>query len=403
MINKTAKKVLFITSSSLATNPRLVKNYISLASNGYTCKVIAFEYGDWSDSFSQLIIKEHGIDCLLIPASRRRVLPWLKAVIADKLSKFVVRIYASNYWISVASSKRVYQLLESFKSLNFEMDCIYAHTLPSLYPATKLASKKGVPFVFDVEDYHPEEIIHKSNKDEKNRRISILRNNLPHAKRVTAASPLIGVEVEKLLNWKSGTVSIVNNSFFSNEFILPKMNSGGKVRFVWFSQTISYGRGLELFISAARKYRNEIEIVLIGNIDLNFFEEHVQNNNMFISIKEPMSQIELHKDLSTYDVGLAVELSNLDFNRDICLTNKLFAYLQAGLFLFATDTKAQVEFLSSKSDISCICDQNVISFEENIEKLLNSIDEIRLKKLNRYTQANKYAFEEEAKKLELQF
>ncbi len=43
------------------------------------------------------------------------------------------------------------------------------------------------------------------------------------------------------------------------------------------------------------------------------------------------------------DVGLALEQSN-PINRDICLTNKIFTYLSAGLAIIFSDTAAQTEF-----------------------------------------------------------
>jgi glycosyltransferase involved in cell wall biosynthesis len=41
-----------------------------------------------------------------------------------------------------------------------------------------------------------------------------------------------------------------------------------------------------------------------------------------------------------YDVGLALEQAHV-VNRDLCLCNKLFTYLLAGLALAATDTRGQ--------------------------------------------------------------
>ena len=46
------------------------------------------------------------------------------------------------------------------------------------------------------------------------------------------------------------------------------------------------------------------------------------------------------------DVGLALENKDADVNKDICLTNKFLAYVQAGLYIFATDTFGQNHFLN---------------------------------------------------------
>ena len=57
-------------------------------------------------------------------------------------------------------------------------------------------------FSFDVEDFHPGEVIHIQPEWEKKRRYRIMRTILPSAKFITAASPLIARETESLLNGK---------------------------------------------------------------------------------------------------------------------------------------------------------------------------------------------------------
>lgn len=51
--------------------------------------------------------------------------------------------------------------------------------------------------------------------------------------------------------------------------------------------------------------------------------------------------------LADYDEGLAIEVESNDYNRQICLTNKIFSYLQSGLYILATNTPAQEQFMTS--------------------------------------------------------
>ena len=114
------------------------------------------------------------------------------------------------------------------------------------------------------------------------------------------------------------------------------MQIEGPLRLVWFSQNISAGRGLEYILPPLKKFVGTIELHLFGNLDGAFYEAHLKPmKNVFIH--EPLPQKKLHNNLSNYDVGLALEIAT-DRNRDICLTNKLLAYFQAGLFVFASDT-----------------------------------------------------------------
>lgn len=395
------KKILFITASSIAANPRLVKNYIHYSSKGHKCTIVAFKYGDWTDELSQIIIEKHQMKCILISASRDPFTPWIKAVIMDKISKLMYWLNPSPYWTAVASSKRVYQLLATLNKIDFPVDFIEGHTLAALYPSDYLSKRLNVPFLYDVEDYHPEEIIVDAGIKEKYRRIQLFKNHIPSASLVTSASPLIGKEVEKLLGWKLGRIVPINNSFFSNEFNVPQNDSAsGVVKFLWFSQKITFGRGLELFIESAAPFRTKIELTLIGSLDSQFYNEWIEPNKDFIKVHSPMTQVDLHERLSSYDIGLVIELTSVDLNKDICLANKLFAYLQSGLFLYATDTSGHVLFLKRYPKAGIINKQNVKDFGLGIEKIIESIDFIRGNKNIRYENAKVLAYEEEVKKVE---
>ncbi len=397
------QNILFLTTSSLATNPRLVKNYIYYKSKGYNCKVIAFVYGDWSDKLSDDIIKKYAIDCQLISVSRSPLFSWIEAAIVERLALFINLVIPTEFWTAIASNKRSYLLWRAIRKLDFKIDFIEAHTLAALYPARILSKMTQTPFMFDVEDFHPEELIQKNRVQEKQRRIRILKSHLPAANIVTAASPLIAFYLEQLLDWKKGRVQVINNSFYANEFIQPKLiQEGRKVKFVWFSQKITFGRGLELFIEAAIEYRGEIELTLVGSLDKDFYDNWIQENEDFIKIESPINQLELHKSLAQYDVGLVIELTSVDLNKDICLANKLFAYIQAGLFLFATNTKGQTDFLKDQKSQCVLVDQNVNSFAESIEKIIQSIKVIRLDKENRFSASKKMSYENEVSRIEKQ-
>jgi hypothetical protein len=85
------------------------------------------------------------------------------------------------------------------------------------------------------------------------------------------------------------------------------------------------------------------------------------------------------------DIGLALESKTADFNRDICLTNKILAYAQAGLYIFATDTFGQRDFLNAlnykagqiiASDLSTTFsnfDPSLLDFENKMERWEHAI------------------------------
>lgn len=386
--------VLFITSSCLATNPRLIKNYLYQRSCGHTCKIIGFKFGNWSDEMNDELIKKYDIDCTLIPPTNEIYWKTIVAFCIQKLCSIIYKLIPRLAFVAYASDKKAFLLNMWLKNESFKADVIEAHNLPALYPAFKFSKKWNIPFGFDVEDYHPGEFT--SNISEKNRRFSLFERILPQASFITAASPLIASEVEELLNGSYFKVRTINNSFYSSEFPDVKRGlEGGKLKFVWFSQTVSYGRGLEIFIEAVKYFEDKIELHLIGDVNESFRQEFILPNEKFVFHQAPIVQDKLHSKLSKYDVGLALELSSSDLNREICLTNKLFAYLQSGLFVFATKTKAQSKFFKSKEGFGILVDQTKEGFITGIEQLLNRKAEIVVENKLRYMKAKAFGFENE--------
>src|ERR1700722_4244453 len=72
---------------------------------------------------------------------------------------------------------------------------------------------------------------------------------------------------------------------------------------------------------------------------------------------EPILAERLVREANRYDVGLALE-SDISFNRNICVTNKTFAYLMSRLVLLGTDTEGQKDIFSHFPDASRICRMN---------------------------------------------
>ncbi len=102
---------------------------------------------------------------------------------------------------------------------------------------------------------------------------------------------------------------------------------------------------------------------------------------------------------ATMDIGLALE-QHTPYNRDICLTNKIFTYLQAGNAIILTNTQAQTQFqqeykvgyLCGANDVDNIC--NILKEYKNNIGLLNQQKESNWKLANELLN-----WENESKKL----
>ncbi len=384
-------------------NPRLLKNYLFYRRKGYDCEILAFKLGNWTDQIDIELVEQYDLRVTYLDASRNSMLEWLKTSFLHLFYSYVEHFSKSLKVTSYVSNKRSIQILGHLKKSRSKYDLIEAHTLATLYPAYKYASQMQVPFIFDIEDFHPYEHISANALSERKRREKIMRECLLHADHITTASPLISEKTKELIPQKANQVQTINNSFYQEEFVLvadgEKIPENSKVKLVWFSQYISFGRGLELVVEALQGDHQNFELTLIGSIDQAFADHYRLQEADHIKIIPPLKQLDLHSLLGEFDVGLALELSNRDANRDICLTNKLFAYVQSGLFVLATNTSAQIKFIESHEDFGVLADQHTDAIGNELRSIQENIQAIRESKEKRYHEARALSFDVESQKL----
>ena len=394
------KNFLFISPANLTTNPRLAKELKFAVKQGHIVDFVGFKLGGWSDEVERETISGIHANFHYLSALRKPFFKWFFASLIEKLSQIIYPFFKNSLKIcAYAHSKRSFLLHNYLKKNKNKYDLIIAHVLPTIYPAYKFAKKTKTPFIFDVEDYHPGEHIDKDAENEKKRREFLMSELLPKAHYVTYASPLIREYTLKLLkNYSEKTHLVINNCFSQNEFQF-KENNTEKIKFVWFSQNIAHGRGLELILPEIEKFKDKIEVTLIGNLYRDFYNSFLKKYGDFVKIVPPMPQKQLNLKLSEFDVGLAIELKTADFNRDICLTNKIWAYFQAGLYIFATDTKAQQLFLQEHPEHGIVALNHLNDVERKLVMIIQKIDKIRGDKQKRFEEAKKFSWEVERQKL----
>jgi hypothetical protein len=139
---------------------------------------------------------------------------------------------------------------------------------------------------------------------------------------------------------------------------------------------------------------SQVELHLIGNARNSIIRPSIWKTvALYLELHGPMPQAELHALLSSFDVGLALENKTQDFNRDICLTNKIWAYFQSGLYILATETQAQRQFLSEKPWAGEIMGKD--EKKKRLSWLIENKEQIRKHSQNRFEKAKSYAWEEE--------
>jgi glycosyltransferase involved in cell wall biosynthesis len=393
-----AKSILFITTTSLSANPRILKEIMLAGNNGFEVSFIAFMLDNWSDATDRSYVQNFvGVKAKYLSATKKPLLNWLLSTLVWKGSQWIGRIMPNLLLVNAyAHNKRSFLIYNELKKHTCQYNLVIAHNLGALFPAMCFAKKHQIPFAFDVEDYHPGETC---SPAEKKRREFLMQKLLPHAAYISYASPLIGEHMLKLL--KSDKIPhhfLVNNCFSEKEFELTE-NKPEKVEFVWFSQNIAAGRGLELVVPALYKYKDKVKLVLIGNLYEQFFTDYLSAYADMLHIQEPLPQSDLNRMVCRFDVGLAIEITTTDLNKDIALSNKIFTYAQAGLFILATNTAAQQQFMKEHPVLGHVSEQSPAEMEKAIGYLLENTDKIRNEKKTRFAYAKKLGWENENGKL----
>ena len=183
-------------------NPRIFKELQLAYKLNYEITFVGFKLGNWSDAGDKSIKNEYPtVKFIYLDATRKEYFEWLYFSLMHVFSRILWCFNKSSLRLSaMAHSKRTIPLLKLFKSLQSnKYDLIVAHTLAALYPAAYLAKKNNCNFAFDVEDYHPGEKISTDIDNEKKRREILLQKILPQTTYITAASPLIGSNIERTL------------------------------------------------------------------------------------------------------------------------------------------------------------------------------------------------------------
>ncbi|MCC7379880.1 MAG: hypothetical protein IT255_11000, partial [Chitinophagaceae bacterium] len=360
-------RILFITTLNLATNPRLFKEIKLALDNHFRVEVICFEFENWSYSFNQQLKQQvANAKFNIIPAGRKPFFPWAISVFWEKFYRTIGTFISLPLHLqSMGISRRSSLLVKTLKSINGHFDLVIGHNPGALYPTYYAANKFKAKAAFDVEDYHPGE---GGNKKEQALTFNLMKELLPKMYYVSFAAPLIknkhlqdcGVEGK---NW----ITILNY-FPQNDFVLgDKTKENGKLKLVWFSQNIDYKRGLEQIIPVLDKYKEKVQLTLIGNCKEAFASQYL-SGRPHINVIHPLEQKELHKSMRNFDIGLAIEPGK-DKNNFIALANKLITYFQAGLYILASDTPAHIAFFKEYS-----LHGKAVSLEmENISSVLDQL------------------------------
>jgi hypothetical protein len=243
-------------------------------------------------------------------------------------------------------------------------DLYVGHCLAGLPAAAHAAAARGVPYGFDIEDFHDSETATAARDPVERAAARLLQSRLlPKCRHLTAASPLIAQEYAALYRVKP---DVVLNVFPKRQAPVAPIDPGPitatrPARFYWFSQTIGPGRGLEGVLAVMGRMQTPAELQLRGFVSPSY-ADHLQavarTSGLKLPVKflEPGPAAEMARLAAKADLGLSTEEPPPPLNRDLCLSNKIFVYLLAGIPQLLSLTAAQSAFATGLGDAGLSAD-----------------------------------------------
>jgi len=329
--------VCIVSPGNLASNPRVLKEADALHEAGHAVTAVVCDYTEALRPFDDEIAGRVPWKVVRIarPAGERQVgqAARVLARLATSLGMPApVAVAAAAYGGPVAALRRA--------ASEVPADLYIAHYVAGLAAAAAVARRRGAMLGFDAEDYHAGEgtPFHMSMVR------TIESALLPACRHVTAAAPLIAKAYTAQCRVEPTTVLNVFPLAMAPAQPRPAAVQD-TFKAYWFSQTIGLDRGLQSFIQAMACTRMRVTLDIRGGNRWGHGERLVElarelgigDRVNLLPMAPPEEMVRL---AASYDIGLSLE-TDVSENRRLCLTNKIFTYLLAGVPVLLSDTPAQ--------------------------------------------------------------
>jgi glycosyltransferase involved in cell wall biosynthesis len=336
------KRITVVTAGHLSTCPRMLKAADALSADGHTVRVVATRHEPWATEADVDVRSRRSWPVTTVDYRRGHGSTYWRSGVRYRLASAAAE--------SIGPMRVPYSVVErAFSRVHDELvaaassqpaDLIYGGTTGALSAVSEAARRLGVPYGIDFEDLH-----HAETEGPGAALVDALalRVEAAVAKQAafsTTSSDAMAQEYEKSIGVRPATIH--------NTFPLPmdppplERSERTGLRVYWFSQTIGRGRGLENAIAALGRLGIPCELTIRGRPQPGYLEELFSlaascAGTLRLVHRPPAapdSMIELARE---HDVGLATEPTSL-LNRRVCLSNKAFTYLLAGLAVVISDT-----------------------------------------------------------------
>ena len=329
--------ICIVSPGNLASNPRVLKEADALHEAGYAVTAVVCDYTEALRPFDDEIAGRVPWKVVRVarPAGERQVGQAARGLarLATSLGmRTPVAVAASAYGGPVAALHRA--------ASEVPADLYIAHYVAGLTAAADVARRRGAMLGFDAEDYHAGE----GTPFDMSMVRTIEGALLPACRHVTAAAPLIAKAYAAQCRVEPTTVLNVFPLAMAPAQPRPAAVQD-TFKAYWFSQTIGLDRGLQSFIQAMARTRARVTLDVRGGNRWGHGERLVAlarelgigDRVTLLPMAPPEEMVRL---AASYDIGLSLE-TDVSENRRLCLTNKIFTYLLAGVPVLLSDTPAQ--------------------------------------------------------------
>ncbi len=366
--------ICLITPGHISSCPRLVKEADALLEAGAEVSVVSATYFDPVVALDRRILQSARWKHVEVATHRGLVAAWRrlrsKSLRRSGLAPVNMNLDQAVRLLCPARSTLVQAAVAT------GADFFHAHCLGGLAAAAEAARHRGGAYGFDAEDDHETETDTVMNDPlERAAVATVLHAYLSRAQVLTAASPMIagayrerhGCEMQVVLNaftCPSQPTAARAAGSFSPEH---------PAKLYWFSQTVGAGRGLEQMVDVVGRMKTPARLQLRGFVSANYRQKlaaRAAAARVTLEFLDPGAPGQMVELAAEADVGLSLEQSYPP-NRDICLTNKVFVYLAAGLPQFMSATRAQSAFAGEIGSAAVVGDlSDVAACALTLDRLL---------------------------------
>lgn len=348
-----APRICLVSTAHPVTNPRLVREADALVEAGYRVRVVATRNAAWAEAAEPMFAARAwwpGIAWARIgPFARwpeRQLMRLRRRLLRALVGRRPGLVPALDALALHDAPGQLARLAAAAPA-----DLYIAHNLGALPAAFRAARRHRARLGFDAEDFHRGEL----PPSPENRLVigltcALEQAYIPACDYVTAASEGIGRAYAEALAIPRPVTVLNTFPLHERDAAIPAEGleherRGDGLSLYWFSQTIGPDRGLGDALAAMARLGPGCRLHLRGNwasgYRAQFMAEAqalgVADRVHHLSMVPPA---ELIARAARHDVGLALETGATP-NREIATTNKIFAYLAAGLAVAATDTVGQ--------------------------------------------------------------